>query len=45
MPKDSQPDNKQARKEKANGQTPLTRENQNQNHNAKKEANGENGRR
>lgn len=36
MPKDSQPDNKQARKEKANGQTPITRENQNQNKNAKK---------
>lgn len=36
MPKDSQPDNKQARKEKAKGQTPLTRENQNHNKNAKK---------
>ncbi|NMA79590.1 MAG: hypothetical protein GX967_02960 [Clostridiales bacterium] len=28
MPKDSQPDNKKARKEKANHQTPITRENQ-----------------
>lgn len=36
MPKDSQPDNKQARREKCRGQTPLTRENQNQNKNAKK---------
>ena len=42
MTKDSQPDNKQARMEKANGQTPITRENQNQNHNAKKEALGPN---
>lgn len=33
MPKDSQPDPKEVRKEKANGQTPLTRENQNQNQN------------
>lgn len=31
MPKDSQPDPKEVRKEKANGQTPLTRENQNRN--------------
>lgn len=38
MPKDSQPDNKKARNEKANGQTPLTRENQNQNRNAKKKS-------
>lgn len=36
MPKDSQVDNKKARKEKANGQTPLTRENQNHNKNNKK---------
>ena len=36
MPKDSQPDNKKARMEKCNGQTPITRENQNQNKNAKK---------
>lgn len=38
MPKDSQPDPKGVRKEKANGQTPLTRENQNQNRNAKKQS-------
>jgi hypothetical protein len=38
MPKDSQPDNKKARREKANGQVPLTRENQNQNKNAKKQS-------
>lgn len=38
MPKDSQPDNKTARKTKANGQTPLTRENQNKNKNAKKQS-------
>ena len=31
MPKDSQPDPKGVRKEKAKGQTPLTRENQNRN--------------
>lgn len=36
MPKDSQPDNKEASREKCNGQTPITRENQNQNRNAKK---------
>lgn len=36
MAKDSQPDNKVVRKEKANGQTPLTTENQNQNKNSKK---------
>ena len=36
MPKDSQPDNKKARMEKCNCQTPLTRENRNQNRNAKK---------
>lgn len=36
MPKDSQPDNKVARMKKCNGQTPITRENQNQNRNAKK---------
>lgn len=36
MPKDSQPDPKKVRKKKANGQTPLTQENQNQNRNAKK---------
>ncbi|ABX41365.1 MULTISPECIES: hypothetical protein [Lachnoclostridium] len=38
MPKDSQPDNKEARKEKANGQTPITAENQNQNPNAKRKS-------
>lgn len=36
MTKDSQPDNKKARMEKCNGQIPITRENQNQNPNAKK---------
>ena len=39
MPKDSQPDNKKARVEKANGQTPITKENQNHNKNAKKQSN------
>ena len=38
MPKDSQPDNKKARKEKANGKTPLTEENHSQNRNAKKQS-------
>lgn len=38
MPKDSQPDNKKARKEKAKGQTPITRENQNQNRTSKKQS-------
>lgn len=38
MPKDSQPDPKQVRKAKANGQTPITRENQTQNRNAKKKS-------
>jgi hypothetical protein len=38
MPNDSQPDNKKARQEKARGQVPLTRENQNQNRNAKKQS-------
>lgn len=38
MPKDSQPDPKQVRLKKANGQTPLTRENQNQNRNARKKS-------
>lgn len=36
MPKDSQPDNKKARMGKCHGQTPITRENQNHNRNAKK---------
>lgn len=38
MPKDSQVDNKRARVKKSDGQTPLTRENQNQNKNAKKQS-------
>lgn len=38
MPKDSQPDPKGIRKAKANGQTPITEENQNQNKNAKKKS-------
>lgn len=38
MPKDSQPDNKKVRVEKAHGQTPLTRENQNKNKNAKRQS-------
>ena len=42
MAKDSQMDNKEARKRKANGQTPLTRENQNQNRNSKKQSNRNN---
>lgn len=36
MAKDSQIDSKQVRERKCNGQTPLTRENQNHNKNAKK---------
>jgi len=38
MSKDSQPDNKKARMEKCNGQTPITRENQNKNKNAKRKS-------
>lgn len=38
MPKDSQPDNKKARKEKSRGQTPITREGQNHNRNNKKQS-------
>jgi hypothetical protein len=38
MPKDSQPDNKRARDRKANGQTPITKENQNKNRNAKRKS-------
>lgn len=38
MPKDSQPDNKHARMEKCNNQTPITRENQNKNKNAKRQS-------
>lgn len=36
MPKDSQPDNKQARMEKCNYQTPITEENHNHNRNRKR---------
>lgn len=43
MPKDSQPDNKKARMEKCGGQTPITRENQNHNKNAKKQSVPNNG--
>lgn len=39
MPKDSQPDNKRARIKKANGQTPITRENKQKNKNAKRQSN------
>lgn len=38
MPKDSQPDNKNARLQKSNGQLPLTREAQNQTPNVKKQS-------
>lgn len=38
MTKDSQPDNKKSASKKANGQTPITRENQNQSNNAKKQS-------
>ena len=38
MPKDSQPDNKSARKKKSNNQTPITRENQNRSRTAKKQS-------
>lgn len=38
LPKDSQPDNKEARKEKSNGQTPITKEGQNHNKNTKKQS-------
>jgi len=40
MPKDSQPDGKKARARKSRGQTPPTRENQNQSNNAKKQSAG-----
>jgi hypothetical protein len=36
MAKDSQPDNKKARKEKSNGQIPITEEAHNHNPNTKK---------
>jgi hypothetical protein len=38
MPKDSQPDNKRTRVEKSNGQTPITKENQNKNKNGKRKS-------
>lgn len=38
MPKDSQPDNKKARKEKSKGKTTITEEAQNQNPNSKKQS-------
>jgi len=38
VPKDSQPDNKRARMEKAKGQTPITRENMQKNKNAKRKS-------
>ena len=38
MAKDSQVDNKKARKIKSNGQTPITKEAQNHNRNAKKQS-------
>lgn len=38
MPKDSQPDNKRARIEKSNHQTPLTKEGQNDNRTTKKQS-------
>lgn len=39
MSKDSQVDNKKARQAKSKGQTPLTRENQNNTRNVKKQSN------
>ncbi|MFL0194800.1 hypothetical protein ACJDU8_04315 [Clostridium sp. WILCCON 0269] len=38
MPKDSQPDNKKARKKKSKGQIPITEEAQNHNKNTKKQS-------
>ncbi len=38
MPKDSQTDNKRARTAKSNGQTPITKENQNKNKNNKRQS-------
>lgn len=38
MPKDSQVDNKKARQAKSRGQTPLTRENQQNTRNVKKQS-------
>ena len=38
MPKDSQPDNKKARIKKSEGQTPITKENQNKSKTTKKQS-------
>lgn len=38
MPKDSQPDRKEARVKKSEGQIPITEEGQNHNKNAKKQS-------
>lgn len=38
MPKDSQPDNKRARMEKSDWQTPITRESANKNRTTKKQS-------
>ena len=38
MSKDSQPDKKSVRAEKANGQTPITKENQNRSRTVKKQS-------
>ena len=38
MPKDSQPDSKKLRAKKCHNQTPITRENQNQSNNVKKQS-------
>lgn len=38
MPKDSQPDKKEVRMKKCNGQTPLTEENHQKNKNAKRQS-------
>ncbi|MGI5849221.1 MAG: hypothetical protein ACOX8Q_04000 [Christensenellales bacterium] len=38
MPKDSQPDNKKARKEKSKGQTPITADAQNNSRTTKKQS-------
>jgi len=38
MPKDSQPDQKKARRDKSRGQTPITAEAQNHNPNEKKQS-------
>lgn len=42
MPKDSQVDGKKAREAKSRGQTPLTRENQQNTRNVKKQSNPKN---